>query len=523
MVNTCSAYGCKNSALTFGKHFFTFPKDPVLRKKWIIKTKRANFNPSSTAALCSDHFNETDFELRTRPSFLRSILLPEEQIKKVKLSLIPGTIPSNFNFPHKDLCTALDSGNNRKGLDLDFDKTSNGPVGTKTAKIRGAVLKRERLRVLAEIDFGTKSSNSSQNIPSKLSKSSNDGSVSDICSISQPSQIISESERLVLQGNEIPPSSKRNDIPANSKEKVLPPRSKGNVIQPRGKGNVIRPRSKSNVIQPRGKGNVIPPRSKSNVIPSRSKSNVIPSRSKGNVILPSSSKGPKGILILETLKSQNNERQPSGRSILFLKRLESQESHVSQPSQPVSTDTLLHRTDCYTLKSILKDNTTDLVHQKSSTPKQDIPCNVEEETVMTEDLRNEINNDSHNNTTVTLPQPAKESYTEEYCDIDVKEEVLEECLDTALTDTLTQSLIMTCETAEDESLCSEITDFVDVNRVSRFDCYDHFPAKAKRKARRCQREGCRRKSLFYCRKCREFLCIVATDTEDDCFYLYHHQ
>uniref|UniRef100_A0A2C9L801 Uncharacterized protein n=1 Tax=Biomphalaria glabrata TaxID=6526 RepID=A0A2C9L801_BIOGL len=152
-----------------------------------------------------------------------------------------------------------------------------------------------------------------------------------------------------------------------------------------------------------------------------------------------------------------------------------------------------------------------------------MPCNVEEETVMTEDLRNEINNDSHNNTTVTLPQPAKESYTEEYCDIDVKEEVLEECLDTALTDTLTQSLIMTCETAEDESLCSEITDFVDVNRVSRFDCYDHFPAKAKRKARRCQREGCRRKSLFYCRKCHEFLCIVATDTEDDCFYLYHHQ
>ncbi|KAK0061405.1 THAP domain-containing protein 4, partial [Biomphalaria pfeifferi] len=342
MVNTCSAYGCKNSALTFGKHFFTFPKDPVLRKKWIIKTKRANFNPSSTAALCSDHFNETDFELRTRPSFLRSILLPEEQIKKVKLCLIPGTIPSNFNFPHKDLCTALDSGNNRKGLDLDFDKTSNGPVETqtKTAKIRGAVVKRERLRVLAEIDFGTTSSNSSQNIPSELSKSSNDGCVSDI---SQPSQIINESEGLVLQGNEIPPSSKRNDIPANSKGKVIPPKSMGNVIQPRSKGNVIQPRSKGNVIRP---------------------------RSKGNVILPSSSKGPKGILILETLKSQNTEKQPSGRSILFLKRLESQESHVSQQSKPVSTDTLLHRTDSYTLKSILKDNTTDLVHQKSSTPKQ---------------------------------------------------------------------------------------------------------------------------------------------------------
>ncbi|XP_055864686.1 uncharacterized protein LOC106066865 isoform X3 [Biomphalaria glabrata] len=488
-------YADTNINVTF--HFF--PRDKGFRVKWekFVRLKSKHFTKAfANSCLCSNHFE--------RSCFIN--FMPVEMGFEKKLKLRPDAVPTihSISRPKNSINDATETYSDSK-------------------RKSKALVKRNALKVLAEIDFGTKSSNSSQNIPSKLSKSSNDGSVSDICSISQPSQIISESERLVLQGNEIPPSSKRNDIPANSKEKVLPPRSKGNVIQPRGKGNVIRPRSKSNVIQPRGKGNVIPPRSKSNVIPSRSKSNVIPSRSKGNVILPSSSKGPKGILILETLKSQNNERQPSGRSILFLKRLESQESHVSQPSQPVSTDTLLHRTDCYTLKSILKDNTTDLVHQKSSTPKQDIPCNVEEETVMTEDLRNEINNDSHNNTTVTLPQPAKESYTEEYCDIDVKEEVLEECLDTALTDTLTQSLIMTCETAEDESLCSEITDFVDVNRVSRFDCYDHFPAKAKRKARRCQREGCRRKSLFYCRKCREFLCIVATDTEDDCFYLYHHQ
>lgn len=40
---------------------FSFPKDPELRKQWVLATRRDGFNPSSSSALCSKHFREEDF------------------------------------------------------------------------------------------------------------------------------------------------------------------------------------------------------------------------------------------------------------------------------------------------------------------------------------------------------------------------------------------------------------------------------------------------------------------------------
>ncbi|XP_039283168.1 THAP domain-containing protein 1 B-like [Nilaparvata lugens] len=85
MVATCSAYNCSNR---FKKgsdiSFYHFPKDPDLRKKWIIATKRKDFVPSKWSKLCSEHFSTDAFQIRPNAFF--------------KL-LNPGAIPTIFEFP----------------------------------------------------------------------------------------------------------------------------------------------------------------------------------------------------------------------------------------------------------------------------------------------------------------------------------------------------------------------------------------------------------------------------------------
>lgn len=69
----------------YGLIFSTrFPRDEVLRKKWIQATRRLHFNPSRSAVLCSQHFKEEDFD-RTTPNYVK---------------LREGVIPSVFQgFP----------------------------------------------------------------------------------------------------------------------------------------------------------------------------------------------------------------------------------------------------------------------------------------------------------------------------------------------------------------------------------------------------------------------------------------
>lgn len=55
---------------------YRFPKDPILRKKWIIATKRKNFDPSKSAVLCSRHFLVEDFVIYTGKRLLEKEAIP---------------------------------------------------------------------------------------------------------------------------------------------------------------------------------------------------------------------------------------------------------------------------------------------------------------------------------------------------------------------------------------------------------------------------------------------------------------
>lgn len=95
--NSCGVAICKNTSINAKKRglslrFFTFPKDPVLKKVWATKCHRQDkgFNPSN-AKMCSEHFNEDDFE-----DALKARLLGTTPVKLKKQA-----IPSLLLLPSK--------------------------------------------------------------------------------------------------------------------------------------------------------------------------------------------------------------------------------------------------------------------------------------------------------------------------------------------------------------------------------------------------------------------------------------
>lgn len=66
MVNSCSAYGCKNrnskgSQITF--HRFPLNNKSLL-KLWLYQIKRGNWEPSKYSVICSEHFTEDCFVVK---------------------------------------------------------------------------------------------------------------------------------------------------------------------------------------------------------------------------------------------------------------------------------------------------------------------------------------------------------------------------------------------------------------------------------------------------------------------------
>uniref|UniRef100_A0A3B3TXZ7 PiggyBac transposable element derived 5 n=1 Tax=Poecilia latipinna TaxID=48699 RepID=A0A3B3TXZ7_9TELE len=80
MPVSCSAYGCKNRRTILSKHrgitFHQFPKDPGLRKAWILAFRRLDFKPSNKTVLCSDHFTQADFDRTGQTVRLREGVIP---------------------------------------------------------------------------------------------------------------------------------------------------------------------------------------------------------------------------------------------------------------------------------------------------------------------------------------------------------------------------------------------------------------------------------------------------------------
>ncbi|KAG8173931.1 hypothetical protein JTE90_014540 [Oedothorax gibbosus] len=83
---SCVAFGCyKNSSKKIaGITFHRFPKEEILRKEWAKAVKRDNWNPSKHSVLCSEHFEESDFD----------------KCSTFRVYLKPNVVPSVFKaFP----------------------------------------------------------------------------------------------------------------------------------------------------------------------------------------------------------------------------------------------------------------------------------------------------------------------------------------------------------------------------------------------------------------------------------------
>ena len=65
MPKYCIAFGCSNSSDLHNISTFHFPKDPTIRKQWILNVKRTRDHwkgPTSSSVICSCHFTEDSFE-----------------------------------------------------------------------------------------------------------------------------------------------------------------------------------------------------------------------------------------------------------------------------------------------------------------------------------------------------------------------------------------------------------------------------------------------------------------------------
>ena len=75
--------------------FFQVPRDPILLKKWLTKTKRTDFKPTKYSQLCSAHFAKCCF---TRdPDIMAALGYPGARI-----SLESSAVPTVFQAvePH---------------------------------------------------------------------------------------------------------------------------------------------------------------------------------------------------------------------------------------------------------------------------------------------------------------------------------------------------------------------------------------------------------------------------------------
>ncbi|XP_067122862.1 THAP domain-containing protein 6-like [Centruroides vittatus] len=84
MVNSCCAINCTNrNTRGCGLTFHRFPSEPTLKRKWILATKRAKWQPTRWSVLCSAHFSSDSYYLSSTTHKI---------LKK-------NAVPSIFEFP----------------------------------------------------------------------------------------------------------------------------------------------------------------------------------------------------------------------------------------------------------------------------------------------------------------------------------------------------------------------------------------------------------------------------------------
>ena len=79
MVKCCASYGCPNRDENPGETgigFHQFPKDRLMRQKWIQALRRLHYDPSSSAVICSEHFEKEDYRENTKRRVLKKDAVP---------------------------------------------------------------------------------------------------------------------------------------------------------------------------------------------------------------------------------------------------------------------------------------------------------------------------------------------------------------------------------------------------------------------------------------------------------------
>ena len=144
MVKRCVAAGCSN---TYSENvsLFKFPKDPVLRQKWVknVQRMRAQWSgPSEHSVLCSQHFDSSCFE--------RDSELASQMGMQKRRRLKDDAVPTLFERPVAQMSPLLCDTEAGPSGSISRKRASSGSSladASSSKKKRSAYEKRERHRV----------------------------------------------------------------------------------------------------------------------------------------------------------------------------------------------------------------------------------------------------------------------------------------------------------------------------------------------------------------------------------------
>uniref|UniRef100_A0A1X7VJM9 THAP-type domain-containing protein n=1 Tax=Amphimedon queenslandica TaxID=400682 RepID=A0A1X7VJM9_AMPQE len=74
MAFSCCAIGCANRQGKPNVKFYTFPKNPERKNRWIAAVRRKNWAPSRFSRICSEHFRN-DLRFRNEVTFIKGCML----------------------------------------------------------------------------------------------------------------------------------------------------------------------------------------------------------------------------------------------------------------------------------------------------------------------------------------------------------------------------------------------------------------------------------------------------------------
>ncbi|XP_020495712.1 THAP domain-containing protein 1 [Labrus bergylta] len=101
MVQTCSAYGCKNR---YNKDKdISFHKFPLARPdvcgKWVAAMRRNNFKPTKYSNICSQHFTKDCFKMECNNRVLKDNAVPSLFTLNLNMKTLEDPFTSEIHFP----------------------------------------------------------------------------------------------------------------------------------------------------------------------------------------------------------------------------------------------------------------------------------------------------------------------------------------------------------------------------------------------------------------------------------------